>query len=307
MKNLLHKLFSKKMNQQMEANLFALLPSDHISSTQVHTILGHQFVNMFVVNTTLFYHQLGFQLNHYIHNDGTLTRDDYRYLMKHFPHLIILSRENVFAATPKQLRNISIFMSRFAFLHISTTDKIIFMDCDVVFFSQPKLISRWILSETNHTSYYLKDCANYYTLSPIEIHSISSQQNIIPALSDGLLCVYTPNFQKVFSKNLTTLIKGKNQFIKERVLGGFGDNTLWYLGQTLWAMLFGSTNSRVLPNNHLVYARHIWNKIEISTSLVCIHYSGPFKQEMLQLHHKLWTSGLRVDQLPQVLQSNRVK
>jgi hypothetical protein len=79
-------------------------------------------------------------------------------------------------------------------------------------------------------------------------------------------------------------------YAERRVIGGFGDNSSWYLTQTVWGLVMGEIRGKQLPPEYLVYARVAWKGARITKETVAVHYSGPFKQKLIgQMKERGWS------------------
>ena len=172
----------------------------------VTSLIGHKHVHMFICSLhSLFFH-LNVTLPCFIVDDGTLTKNDLALIQKHFPNIHIERHDHA----SKKLR---LLLHRYPHMYkyrqiklvdqfnLKLTDpfllcpfeKIIYMDCDVLFLHTPTHVQVW-MHKKNSKPLYVPE-REPHPLEPNEWQLVNNMfrdrfdRSIDPDFNSGFLCV----------------------------------------------------------------------------------------------------------------------
>jgi hypothetical protein len=195
-----------------------------------------------------FYHASGRSYALCIHDDGSLTIEQQRILLEHFPRARLISRqradEDVLTALAdfplcRQFRKTNHLAPKvFDFRHYLRADRMLLLDSDVLFFSEPReLVSRIEDPE------YLKntvngDVASAYTVDPKVVRE-QCGVDLIPRFNSGLGLIHRESLNLEWMEEFLGL---------PGILGHF-----WRIEQTLFALCSSRFGVELLPSEYDVF------------------------------------------------------
>jgi|GEM_PF-4316960 len=259
---------------------------------ELHVVTSHAVIPLLLISVKQLLRHLKMTIPVVLHDDGSLTKNDCKLLAFHIRGVQILRYENArrrlnslfnsgrrfpnCAALVRSVHGTS-RLSEIRIVHIpllTTASKILLMDADFLWFGHPKFISDWIKNSTDRSMFYMKDQKSYYALTHKDLSTICKTE-VIPRVNCGLLGLMTDGLgiEKIelrlaavfhfFKKNLVS--KHNRIFLDQ-------DNFAMYLSMH-------KHNVTVLPDTYFLYARYAWNNERLPHDKICIHFSGPFKDE----------------------------
>ena len=213
-----------------------------------------------------FYHRSGADYPLYIH-DGGLLPAQARELSRHFPAATIVERAAADDRVSRELRRRGHDRSLayrtinpstqklFDFYLFSTTDHVVSVDSDIVFFQNPRELL--VPPEGLPRNRYNRDCAYWYSMGLDELEAEFGLRPP-PYINSGLSVVRreTIDFSRI------------EEWLGHPTL--FADR--WVTEQTLHALCGAAAGVELLPDSYLVSTEP-----GIEESTVCKHYPGYFR------------------------------
>jgi hypothetical protein len=238
---------------------------DQSSVAEVHILVGEkQFWSCLLALKSLlrFYRHV----NVAIHCDGTMTSQHEGILKKHFQGIRMISRRIADNEVGKALRDFptcrefrskNVVMSQvFDFAILSSREKIIGMDSDIIFLKNPKEVIQWIEDDKQQCLYTFEKlpfCPRIGRQYITQLHSHGF--NFAPHLCGGFLCTFKSLL------NLS-LLERYCQYVKANCTDKL------YRAQTMNALLLANTENLLLPatyqnfdeftDNPPAVMRHYW-------------------------------------------------
>ena len=130
-----------------------------------------------------------------IHEDGSLTPEQIEILAKHFPDARVITKSTAdadvlpsLAPFPRSLefrKTNHLAPKVFDFHFYLESDRMLLLDSDVLFFSEPAELLRAIEDSNYHLNIVNKDIASAYTVDPAEVKSRTGV-NLIERFNSGL-------------------------------------------------------------------------------------------------------------------------
>lgn len=230
------------------------------AKTEIHSLTAHHHLFMYItaIKSLLRYYD---NIALVVHDDGSLTYQDSLLLKKHIAGIRIENRKeadikmekmlNGFPSSRKYRRNIINSMELFDNILLSGSDKIITMNSDVLFLSEPHELINWICNGTG------------------ELMSVYEEQ---PKNQKEFLAEHACTFPPHVTICLTCLYKSVFNFdVVENALAD--SNPDWFTGQNMYPLLFSY--------KHTEYPLSFFNKKTYQAS-------GVFSEGATFRHY--WTS-----------------
>jgi len=210
-----------------------------------------------------------------IHDDGTLTDANRATLQQHFPNARIIDRPSADARVLAELQNYPrclefrqsnhLAPKVFDFASYLETDRMLLLDSDILFFSEPtELLQRiedpgYLLNTVNG------DVSSAYTIDP-QVVKDKLSFDVIDRFNSGLGLIHKASFNLNWIEEFLVL---------PEILGHF-----WRIEQTLYALLSSRFGAELLPP---AYDVHLDGGIGTSPSR---HYVG-------KIRHLMYDEGIR--------------
>jgi hypothetical protein len=210
-----------------------------------------------------------------IHDDGTLTDEARFELQRHFPWSRLISRSEADAAVLPDLaryplctelrRTNTLSLKLFDFRHYLQSDRMLLLDSDILFFSEPQEFLRRIEDPAYVQNTVNEDIASAYTVDSDTVKRTFGFE-LHPRFNSGLGLIHKS------SLNLDWI----EQFLRlPGIIGHF-----WRIEQTLFALCSSRHGVELLPPEYRV-------RLEgTSDGLPCRHYLG-------KIRHLMYGEGIR--------------
>lgn len=227
----------------------------------VTTLIGHKHVPMFICSTHSFFYNLKKFLPFTVIDDGTLTASDVLSIHWHFPNIKIIRHKQ---ANIKINKILSRYHHLREYRHLRLNDrfnikltdpflltsyqKIIYFDCDILFFNIPWKILSWI-ANGNESLYASETTKPKTTSEPDEWRIINNMfkefigLSIDPNFNSGFLCI------KRIQYDLKLLDRATKYLTK------IGLCETWVPEQYSLSALFAKNKAMALGNNY----KHVVN------------------------------------------------
>ena len=211
-----------------------------------------------------------------IHEDGSLTPEQIEILAKHFPDARVITKSTAdadvlpsLAPFPRSLefrKTNHLAPKVFDFHFYLESDRMLLLDSDVLFFSEPAELLRAIEDPKYHLNIVNKDIASAYTVDPAEVKSRTGV-NLIERFNSGLGLIHKAS--------------NRLEWIEEFLgLPGMLDGHFWRIEQTVQALCSSRYGVELLPNK---YDIRLTGAISNSA---CRHYVGAIR-------HLFYGEGIR--------------
>ncbi len=209
-----------------------------------------------------------------IHDDGTLTPQALAALRHHFPEVRLISRETAdrevlasLAAYPRCLalrKSNKLSLKLFDFRHYLKSPRILLVDSDVLFFSEPTELLRRIETPGYRMNSVNADVASAYTVQPADVRERFGFE-LGPDFNSGLGLIHGDSLRLEWIEEFLSL---------PGIIGHF-----WRIEQTLFALCSFRYGAELLPEEYRV-------QFNGETAGSCKHYVGPIR-------HHMYRSGIR--------------
>ena len=223
------------------------------SSLEIHSLVCHRDVNMMLTSAKSFIRYLP-DAALVLHDDGSTTAEDQALFAEHLPGVLIISRAEADAAMrlvlPAEVfakRQQYIFLLKlFDFNHFHQGTRMILLDSDIVFLSEPAEIVNWASLPSGTPFYNLDWCNSYRALRVPEGVVLPTHLNAGFMGYDGL-------------------------FSMEEIWRTCQSVDYWLEDQTIYALLLAGRNAAALdPVRYCVYTG---GKVSPDTSM--LHFISP--------------------------------
>ncbi len=215
-----------------------------------------------------FYHFSGRNYGLCIHDDGTLTPKVLAVLQHHFPsaRFILQSEADAeilaeLARFPRCLefrRTNTLAMKLFDFLHYLKTDRMLLIDSDILFFSEPTELLRRIEDPEYHLNSVNPDVSSAYTVTASTVREQFGFE-LLADFNAGLGLIQRNSLPLDWIEEFLSL---------PDILGHS-----WRIEQTLFALCSFRYGAELLPEEYRV-------KLDGETRSSCKHYVGPIRHHM---------------------------
>lgn len=249
------------------SRILALSPKPYTETYAIHTLLRHSDVQRYIIAMQSYLRFASYYPRVIVYNDGSLTSNDIK-LLSYIPRALVIS-ENEFSIKFLQTYGKNSVLSFYRdtipttkkiidFLSIcDDTQKIMFFDSDVGFFSKPTEILTYLeTSKTQKNALYISDIQNAYVCDSYSLKKIFHTK-IYQRVNSGILCFpsnyITPNNIRYFF----------SQIYRNRNLYRY--DTVW-TEQTFWAVLPKYYTLKPLPSKYFI------GFIETQKDTICRHY-----------------------------------
>jgi len=222
--------------------------ADDASVCEIHVLTsGSDWLNL-IWALKSFYRASGRSYALCIHDDGSLTIEQRRILLEHFPRARLIARQRAdeevltaLAGFPlcKRFRESNHLAPKiFDFRHYLRADRMLLLDSDVLFFSEPTELLRRI-----EDSNYLKNTANgdvasAYTVDP-KVVTQECEVNLIARFNSGLGLIHRESLKLEWMEEFLGL---------PGILAHF-----WRIEQTLFALCSSRFGVELLPSEYDVF------------------------------------------------------
>lgn len=249
-----------------------ILSSDQ-NPIEVASLVSHNDIHLYLSSIKTFSFFVNRPLCISVYEDGSFTAIDYYLLRLCIKNIRIIRKSYCDMQVTSHIHNKDIISFRKRIPHLrkiidipllSNKEKIILMDSDILFFSPPVDIIRWIDSKEKKY-FYLKDFQNAYIFSSVEIKALLHQP-IIPKINVGLVGCHKELFQL---NRYAAYFKAAKQLSPVRF-------DPWN-EQTLFALLLSSIPAS--RRKHLPASYSVSQTKTVSSSVVCRHYITPIRDK----------------------------
>ena len=169
---------------------------------EIHVLTSHSHLLMCLASLMSFVKKCKNEFKVMIHDDGTLTENDYQLIDKYFSGINIIYSSHADEVVLKRLfkykaslrfRREKVFAKKlFDFYFFAENKKILLLDSDVLFFKYPKEIMNWFLSNNEYITYNWDP--NDYSQKYLKKIKHDLGYNYTSGLNIGLFCVYKKTF-----------------------------------------------------------------------------------------------------------------
>ncbi|MBL8227497.1 MAG: hypothetical protein JNL98_03435 [Bryobacterales bacterium] len=222
-----------------------------------------------------FYHYSGRRYRLAIHDDGTLPPEAVAHLRRHFPGATLIRRAEADARAAQMLgawprclefrgRN-TLSLKVFDFLASLTTDRMLLLDSDILFFDTPAELLRRIEDPAYRRNTVNADIDTAYTVD-IETARREYGIDLIERFNSGLGLIHKASLRLDWIEELLTY---------SGIHGHF-----WRIEQTIFALLSSRYGVELLPETYRV------NLGKGLRGLPCRHYVGAIR-------HLMYAEGMR--------------
>ncbi len=209
-----------------------------------------------------------------IHDDGTLPAAASAILREHFPGARLISREAAdrevlagLAAYPRCLafrQSNTLSLKLFDFVHYLNSPRMLLIDSDVLFFSEPVELLRRIETPEYGMNTVNADVASAYTVDPADVCERFGFE-LAPCFNSGLGLIHRDSLRLEWIEEFLSL---------PGVLGHF-----WRIEQTLFALCSFRRGAELLPEEYRV-------RFDGKITGSCKHYVGAIR-------HHMYSGGIR--------------
>jgi len=203
-----------------------------------------------------------------IHDDGTLPPDALATLHEHFPAARFIGRKEADAAVLPELsgfprclelrRTNTLSLKLFDFRHYMQASRMLLIDSDILFFSEPTELLRRIDDPNYHLNSVNADAATTYTAEPATVAERFGFE-LGPCFNSGLGLIHPESLRLDWIEEFLSL---------PGILGHF-----WRIEQTLFALCSFRYGAELLPEEYRV-------KLDGESRFCCKHYVGPIRHHM---------------------------
>lgn len=258
-------------------NIKEIIPKRKLGGVEIHSTINSDSVSYYIVMVLSLWHYSGYKIPIITHDDGTLSSDDIDLLVSKIPGIKIIrlheadlrvfkkiSRYPLVTAcrlAPKYKHHLINLIDIFLF---ASTDKIIYVDSDILFYSYPTELIQWVQSKMSDTIVFLNDCDSVYTINE-QMCKKYFHCGYIPKFNMGILGIYKKYFDLDKIENFLKIIKR------------IGSLQKLYRDQTYW-MIF--TNKYVERFIRLPASFNISLNPQITPKTICCHYVTPVRYKI---------------------------
>lgn len=213
-----------------------------------------------------FYRHSGRRYRLCVHDDGTLGADRIAALAAHFPHGRVIPRAEAdavvlpaLAAFPRchAFRRANHFAPKlFDFAHYLTADRMLVLDSDVLFFTEPTALVERIDDPSYRKNTANGDVASAYTVEPAAARELAGVE-LLPRFNAGLGLIHRDSLRLDWFEEFLAL---------PGVLGHF-----WRIEQTLYALCSSRFGAELLPPEYDV-------RLTGGAAGPCRHYVGAIRK-----------------------------
>lgn len=215
------------------------------SCCEIHVLVSSEDLLNLLWTLKSFYYYSKRQYALCIHDDGSLTESDCLILKQHFPLVRIINRLSadrhilsILSSLPccLEFRKNNLFAPRiFDFPIYSKAKRILQIDSDILFFSEPNSILERIENPHYCLNCFNRDLVSAYTISP-ELLNRYFNLNIIEKLNAGLGLIHTDSLNLSWIEEFLSL---------PDIIGHF-----WRIEQTLFALCSSRFGVELLPSEY---------------------------------------------------------
>ncbi len=255
----------------------------------ISMLLCHKDVHLALLclSTLTYFSETRFPI--FILDDGSLTKLDCELLKKFFDCNIMYRKEaNIFEKDIKKtspyfykllkLKSAHAYKYKLELLFLSPFKKFIILDADILFFSKPKEVLRWINSKKFSFIYtdlglecyrhMQKEIHNVFLVKKLLYKNINKSKkfsNVVSAV------VGIPNKHRITIRNIEKFLKKTSDL---NML-----NFIYLEEMVIWDLMASYPNSRISPEKYYTY---IWQIHKFTTkNRVMIHFLGNTKVKMV--------------------------
>ncbi len=235
----------------------------------IHSLMCKRDVEMGICTYKTLNHLSNLNFNYIIHDDGSLTTTDINFISRHIKASVITRKEsNLKAETLLKDHPHILNFRRNHFLALKiidvslfdSSDRIVYLDSDILFFKKPDFFITAFADRTNRINYFNKDLLDAYIDSPEKIlHNL--QVSPFPFINAGLWVMNksTIDFEKIETWLSTDYIK---PFLSS-----------YRLEQTLVSMLANISNT---PTEYLPQPYNV-DLLKSPSACISKHYVGKIR------------------------------
>jgi hypothetical protein len=288
----------QKLRVKLVEHLIKQTPSISIQNdsypVEIHSAINHIYTPTMIYVIKVFLKAIDMNLPVVLHDDGTLTIQDIHLIKSHIKGITILpyfktlnrliTKYNLVKKYPNCyalkmcLRNTN-RLNGIRIIDIpllAKTRKILLLDSDVIFYSKPEYIVNWIKNPHDKSMFFMEDQGNWYSLPLSDLKRLNRKQDVVQNVNCGLVGL---NVEKM---SIDIIEKWLGQMFKMFDQKRIPNDKRIYIDQDIMTLYFGLNSPLVykLPDDYFLIAREAWNAVLSPKHPVCIHYSGPFKENL---------------------------
>lgn len=295
-RNILFFIYSLSDNLFFPSRFLPSVNSYDNSRCEVHSTVCERDFNKYLLAIKSFIITSKLNLKIVVHDDGTLTWCQKTLLSRHIKNVHIIdyksSRTKIKAHLEKiDRRLLKIYfndnypihfnLQTFDTILFSNADKIIQMDCDIVFLNKPNEVIAWVKSPEEENVYNWEECPLVPPAKDGEEDLTLKQRfaerfnvkNLSPNCNVGFMCFYRNSFDPLLILDVYTFFDESN-FEKECAFA-FWMQAMIYVG------IISLIKNRFLDKKLYLTNTAVRN---LSTETVFKHYDGSFKDEYLLVY-----------------------
>lgn len=238
----------------------------HTNKYSVHTLVSHHDVPFYIICIYSFLRFLPNNPHKIVYDDGTLTKNDYVALST-IPEIRILTPSEVKLRASKEFRKEKSLLHHRnqapynrklidILLYKNNDEKILLLDCDVLFFQKPKqLVDFLTLPSPQADLLFIRDMKNAYIFSLLDIKKIF-KINCTKYVNTGVLAYKSNLLNTKFVVNYYNALqayKGKKIIFNP------------WVEQTGYALFSSTITSKPLTGEYIIGNTH-------NANAICKHY-----------------------------------
>lgn len=238
------------------------------SSIEICSVTSHNDYIFLLLGLKTFIKHSDLKVKVLIFDDGTLLEKDCRDIKNHIVESKIIRKTEYDKTVLETFGEEHIISKKKDIVYVikkigpflfSNSNKIIFLDSDVLFFKHPKEIIPWINDE--YDAFYIKDCQDAYFFSQVESKYFFKTE-LAPQVNSGFLGINKKDFDiKIFEK----VLKLHDKLSVYRP---------WQF-QTFFAIILASKKCLILPKTYLIS-----EELNIDKKTACCHYVRSIRNKL---------------------------
>lgn len=258
------------------------------SLIEIHSMVSHESVTYYILMIKSLQHHTEISSPIVVHDDGSITKQDQKFLKKHLPGVKIITYEHstkimkILLKKYPCLLNYRLTRHKYRTHLISTVDipyftnsrDIFYIDGDILFFNKPLQICKWLKDEKrNERILFTRDHSDTYILSEKKCREVF-HVGYLDRFNMGILCFPKKYFD----------IKFVNKFFK--LLHKLGKDDALVRDQTYYMIYFQKrlVQLEVLDEKkYLTYGKddtgYYWNNNRTAETISC-HYTTTVRESI---------------------------
>lgn len=247
------------------------------TDVEVHTVTSHEDLPLYLTMAKTLHNQSQINYPFVLHDDGTLTEQDFSLIKEHIPDIRVLSHSKTTKKLETLLRSYPVLLRRrldskkdrvqlIVTIDVplfSKSKKLCYIDSDIVFFNNPQELSAWAV-KNDDAVLFANDRKNGYAISR-KVCKKFFHVDFIEKFNAGILCyqkslLSLPHLNSYFS-TLKTIRQSRN-FLQE---------------QTYWMIRLQQTKQKLirLSDLYLIPMKRHGDRYTVAR-----HYIHPIRNQL---------------------------